>query len=251
MRYPLFPRRFHGTMVMKRQVAKDWAKSTTTGAWGVAQSFMRNAVHRIRLGATPRATASCRRPARDGNRFVQYPCANNKCNSKKPRNCKEHWNSLAAITLGCCAVPGEGTLAARQNLDLCCNCAVRIAALKFLLTCLMLVAIPLQGFAGMAAGACGGNHSGVVGSAHSHQSENAAGDHGHASGHAQALKSVGEPVHSKSSACGSCCVAAAIQAEVLATVDQTPQQANFPDLSSHHLSPALGGLDRPPQIARA
>ena len=147
----------------------------------------------------------------------------------------------------------KGRLKVRLNLNLCCNCLVPTAAWKIFLLCLMLVAIPLQGFAGVSAGVCAGHGAGLptLSIAKSHHNADAMVHHAHAAGHADSGKAVAEPVHFKCSACGSCCLGAAIHAFAPAPALQTPQQANFADPSYHHLSPALGGLDRPPQITRA
>ncbi len=147
----------------------------------------------------------------------------------------------------------KGRNKVRLNLILCCNCGVTIAVWKILLLCLMLVAIPLQGFAGGSTGVCAGHVQALpaLSMSHSHHKPDAMDHHVHAAGHANSGKAAADPVHFQCSACGSCCLGAAIHAFTPAPAAQMPQQANFADPSSHHLSPALGGLDRPPQFTRA
>ncbi|MDO9198118.1 hypothetical protein [Rhodoferax sp.] len=142
---------------------------------------------------------------------------------------------------------------------------------RFLLTCLLLVALPLQGFAAATMLVCGVHHESLYGAATQviatqEKVQHLHGDH--PSGHhetpaasaqqagagevAQAQTGSGVPSHEaadkfKCNACGPCCLGAALTTEVVLDVAPRVQAADFPDLTSHHLSPALGGLDRPPQ----
>ena len=142
---------------------------------------------------------------------------------------------------------------------------------RFLLTCLLLVALPLQGFAATTMLVCEPHHESLYGSAaqviaKQEKVQHLHGDHpsGHhetaaASAHqagtgeaTQAQTASGVPSQDaadefKCNACGPCCLGAALTTEVVLDVAPLAQAADFPDLTSHHLSPALGGLDRPPQ----
>lgn len=158
-----------------------------------------------------------------------------------------------------------------QFAHLCFNPLMRGSVWRFLLTCLLLVAMPLQGFAAATMLVCGANHENLYGSAtrvaatpkqaqHLHGAHQT--DHHEISAASaekagtgevtQAQAASGVPSHNtaakfKCNACGPCCLGAALTTEVVLDVAPLAQSADFPDLTSHHLSPALGGLDRPPQ----
>ena len=123
----------------------------------------------------------------------------------------------------------------------------------------MLVAIPLQGFAGVSAAVCAGHHQSLYGAglesvAHAAHS----GDHvdAHAGHHtANAIEAdAGTPAHNahqKCGGCGPCCLGAVLTSSVQPTVAVLTGKTDFASLSSRHVSPAVRGLDRPPQTVRA
>lgn len=150
------------------------------------------------------------------------------------------------------------------------NSLVKTSLWKILFTCLMLIAIPVQGFAGAFAAVCEGNHQALYGApetvvfndSHTHstaepftqsmivladqasdQIASAVDQNGH--------PSPTEAVHLKCSACGPCCIGAALVSTAEAFVLQFDGKFKSPEISSHHLSPALAGLDRPPQAIHA
>ncbi|WP_143473990.1 hypothetical protein [Limnohabitans sp. 15K] len=137
---------------------------------------------------------------------------------------------------------------------------------KLLFTCLMLIAIPVQGFAGAFAAVCEGNHQALYGvadsmasdEAHSHTAiepvsqsmvalaDQFPGQHDSAADQNDHLPT-NDGAHLKCSACGPCCIGAALVSSFEPVVAQFDGKFQSPEISSHHLSPALAGLDRPPQ----
>lgn len=141
--------------------------------------------------------------------------------------------------------------------------------------CLLLVAMPLQGFAAATMLVCAGNHESLYVAATSFAATHTQAQHLHSThqtdhheisvasaenagtgrvAHVHAASGV--PSHDtaakfKCSACGPCCLGAALTTEVVLGVAPLAQSADFPDLTSHHRSPALGGPDRPPQYIAA
>lgn len=137
--------------------------------------------------------------------------------------------------------------------------------------CLLLVAVPLQGFAASTMLVCGANHESLYGPAAQGVANKKQAQHLHSAGQsdnhgvaatsaenadtgevavAQTASNVPSPhanAHSKCNACGPCCPGAALTTAVVLHLAPLASSAEFPDLTSHHLSPALGGLDRPPQ----
>lgn len=151
------------------------------------------------------------------------------------------------------------------------NPVMRGSVWRFLLTCLLLVAMPLQGYAAATLLVCGASHDSLyvsvaqatadpIQAEHlhsgepSHPHEVSATSAGKASAdeaaQAQAVPGVPSPhaaAHFKCNACGPCCPGAALATEVVLNLAPLARSADFPDLTSNHLSPTLGGLDRPPQ----
>lgn len=152
-------------------------------------------------------------------------------------------------------------LALEERLDRFYNPPMRLLVWRFLLACLMLVAIPLQGFAAASMLGCGAGHESLYGSSaqgvvnknheqHLHRANPA--DHHDSAASSAEHSATGVPSHAtgekfKCNACGPCCIGAALTAELVLNLAPFASSADFPDLTSHHLSPALGGLDRPPQ----
>jgi hypothetical protein len=140
-----------------------------------------------------------------------------------------------------------------------------------LLTYLLLVAMPMQGFAAATMLACGPNHDSLHGSVAQVVATGKQAQHPHSGGHshkheisaasaenastgeaAQAQTVSGVPsAHTdadfKCDACGPCCLAAALTTDVVIRVVPVSSSADFPDPTCNYLSPALGVLDRPPR----
>jgi len=142
---------------------------------------------------------------------------------------------------------------------------------RILMTCLLLVAMPLQGVAAATMLACGPNHDSLYGSIAQVAATGKQAQHPHSDGHshkheisaasaenastgeaAQAQTVSGVPsaytdANFKCNACGPCCLAAALTTDVVIRVVPLASSADFPDPTCNYLSPALGGLDRPPR----
>lgn len=139
---------------------------------------------------------------------------------------------------------------------------------RFLLTCLLLVAMPLQGFAAGSMLVCGANHESWNGPAaqavaneqqvqhlhHAGQSDHHAIAAEKASSGEMTVAQTASGVHSshtnahfKCNACVPCCSGALLTTALVLQLAPLASATDFPDLTSHHLSPALDGPDRPPQ----
>lgn len=143
------------------------------------------------------------------------------------------------------------------------------------MTCLLLVAVPLQGVAAATMFVCGPDHDSLYGSvalvvAANKQAQHLhSGDHWHKHGisatsagnastdkatQAQTVSGVPSPhtgAQFKCNACGPCCLGAALTTDVVIRVAPLASLADFPDLTCNYLSPALGVLDRPPRYILA
>ncbi|MDE2418420.1 MAG: hypothetical protein KGN32_11500 [Burkholderiales bacterium] len=130
---------------------------------------------------------------------------------------------------------------------------------KLLIACIVLIAIPIQGFAGAVAVVCEGSHQALYGVA-----DSSAFDESHVRAAIEPVSqkmvaladqnehlSSKEVAHLKCSACGPCCVGTALISSSEPFVAPFDGKCNFPEFSSHHLSPTLAGLDRPPQSSHA
>ena len=134
----------------------------------------------------------------------------------------------------------------------------------------MLVAIPLQGFAGVSAAVCAGHHQTLYGAevsvatdaqqlAHTHMSHAVeSGNHAalHENHASPDTSDAGTPAlehkpQQKCGGCGPCCVGAVLSSSVQPTIAALDGKTDFPSLASCHVSPAVRGLDRPPQTVRA
>lgn len=134
----------------------------------------------------------------------------------------------------------------------------------------MLIAIPVQGFAGAVAAVCEGNHQALYGVADSSAfdeshiraaiepvsqkmvalADQISDKHASVADQNEHLSST-EVAHMKCSACGPCCIGAALVSSFEPFVVQFDGKFNFPEFPSHHLPPTLAGLDRPPQASHA
>lgn len=125
--------------------------------------------------------------------------------------------------------------------------------LRAVIASLLLVALPLQGYAAGSMLFCGAGAatSGVV--EHSH--DPAASHDGHAAHQHDAAAAVDDGdtsnlhdvMHGKCSVCSSCCSAAALPSTPIAATSATPRAAPLPDLE--HANPGHGParLERPPR----
>ena len=145
---------------------------------------------------------------------------------------------------------------------------------QFLLTCLLLVALPSQGFAATSMSACGSNHHRVSDSltqaaeptastlhdlpdevSHHHSSTHDAvdvdADSGQSSLSSNDSGSIASTSHLNSSFkcknCAPCCVGAALTSDVSTHVAAPMSEANFPALTIVSSLPPVGILYRPPQ----
>jgi hypothetical protein len=123
---------------------------------------------------------------------------------------------------------------------------------RMLLAVLLVLAVPLQGLAGVTMAACaeGHGHSGVE--AHDH----AAMAHGHdAAGHDHAAMGHGAdpgPVHDghDCAACAACCsLSAVVMAVLVASAGDPPSSAVIPFFGAAHASVPARGLERPPSAS--
>lgn len=131
---------------------------------------------------------------------------------------------------------------------------------RFLLTCLLLVALPSQGFAAASMAACGPNHhqrsesmsqarqSTVVASHHemneaSHHHASADGNHTHSS--VQKTSHLADNFKCKN--CAPCCVGAAPSRDVSMHIAAPISESDFPSITFYTPLPLIGGLDRPPR----
>jgi len=129
----------------------------------------------------------------------------------------------------------------------------------------------MQGFAAANMLVCGASHDSLYGSVARIAGTNKQSQHLHSEGRshkhgisaastdgastgeaaqAQAVSGVPLPhadAHFKCDACGPCCLGAALTTEVAIRLAPLASSADFPDLTSNYLSPALGVLDRPPR----
>ena len=149
---------------------------------------------------------------------------------------------------------------------------------RFLLTCLLLVALPSQGFAAIGMAVCGPSHHGRVSSLSpvSNLDARAAQDppdqvlHHHAvtSDARDAGGQVGQSTMSspdtgssgstsktdsnlKCKNCAPCCASAMLTSEVVTPVAISAGKADFPALVITLTFPPLGSLDRPPRLLLA
>lgn len=134
-------------------------------------------------------------------------------------------------------------------------------ALRLSLTWLLLVALPLQGYAAGSMLFCGAGAATPGTVEHRHEAQDGHGAHHHDAATAvaasafdtvdrddQPAPSLHEVMHGKCSVCSSCCSAAALPSAPIATTSETPRAAPLPDLE--HANPGHGSarLERPPRL---
>ena len=139
---------------------------------------------------------------------------------------------------------------------------------RLALTWLLLLALPLQGFAAATMINCGPNHHRMMGAAmadtpevqrhgvggqHHHEMSVAAGHHEGASndGDAPSVHHLDKLMKFKCSACAVCCMGAVLPTTALsfASLPQAMTMAMF--VSTPHVDFLSGGLDRPPRLLLA
>lgn len=126
--------------------------------------------------------------------------------------------------------------------------------LRAVIACLLLVAVPVQGYAAGSMLFCGASAA-TSGAPEHHHDDPTSHDGDVAHHHAVVtveMEDAGAPnlldeVHGKCSVCSSCCSAAALPSAPIATTTATPRAAPFPDLE--HANPGHGPvrLERPPR----
>lgn len=131
------------------------------------------------------------------------------------------------------------------------NSTVKIFIYKYIVLCIMVFAIPAQGFAGTVLGFC---HSGqapaqssdqVQMHVHDHESKNESlPDQGD-------LVKVSDVSQSKCSSCGPCCVGLALGSSEVSLFKFVWASADFAQPVFFLTSPPVTGLERPPRVIRA
>ncbi len=143
---------------------------------------------------------------------------------------------------------------------------------RYFLMCLLLVAMPLQGFAAVSMLVCGANHERLYSSAAQGSASTSHAQHMHCSdpsddheSSAAAASTDPLPVPQaaasalshdtgsqfKCNTCGPCCIGAVLTTDLTIGPVPMPSSADFPDIPTPHPSPAPRGLDRPPQTILA
>lgn len=140
---------------------------------------------------------------------------------------------------------------------------------RFLLTCLLLVALPLKGYAATSMLACGPDHHSIDAAAAQADLPPPSHDHGagaphhpmhgshdgHASPAAEPAPAAGQAAdqsaQSKCGTCAPCCIGAALIGDLSIHIAPPAGSADFPAFTTGHCSPPLGRLDRPPRTIAA
>jgi len=112
------------------------------------------------------------------------------------------------------------------------NSSVKISIYKYIILCIMVFAIPTQGFAGTVLGFC---HSGQA----------------PAQSSVQDSVKVSNVSQSKCSGCGPCCVGLALGSSDVSLYNFVWASADFAQPVFFLTSPPLIGLERPPRVIRA
>lgn len=133
------------------------------------------------------------------------------------------------------------------------NSLVKISIYKYFFLCIMVFAIPAQGFAGTVLGFCHSDKAQSQPSAqvqmHDHVHEH---KHEHESFHDQVDSvKVSDVSQSKCSGCGPCCVGLALGSSDVSLYNFVWASADFAQPVFFLTSPPLIGLERPPRVIRA
>lgn len=142
--------------------------------------------------------------------------------------------------------------------------------LRAVLTCLLLIAVPLQGYAATGMLFCGTSNAGAAATARHYGADGPATDpaqgdarashehgrhHADGGGHGTTASvddldglDLHQVAHGKCSACGSCCSAAALPTAAMSTTTRTPAVA--PAVEHAHADPEHGHArpERPPRL---
>jgi hypothetical protein len=131
------------------------------------------------------------------------------------------------------------------------NSSVKIFIYKYIVLCIMVFAIPAQGFAGTVLGFCHSGHAPAQFSVqvqehvHDHESKNESHlDQGD-------LVKVSDVSQSKCSSCGPCCVSLALGSSDVSLYNFVWACADFAQPVFFLTSPPIIGLERPPRVIRA
>jgi hypothetical protein len=133
------------------------------------------------------------------------------------------------------------------------NSSVKISIYKYIVLCIMVFAIPAQGFAGTVLGFC---HTGQSPAQSIVQVQKHVHEHDHAS-KKESLSDQGDSVkvsnvsQSKCSGCGPCCVGLALGSSDVSLYNFVWASADFAQPVFFLTSPPLIGLERPPRVIRA
>jgi len=133
------------------------------------------------------------------------------------------------------------------------NSFVKISIYKYIVLCIMVFAIPTQGFAGTVLGFC---HTGQSPAQSIVQVQKHVHEHDHAS-KKESLSDQGDSVkvsnvsQSKCSGCGPCCVGLALGSSDVSLYNFVWASADFAQPVFFLTSPPLIGLERPPRVIRA
>lgn len=133
------------------------------------------------------------------------------------------------------------------------NPHVKIFNYKYIVLCIMVFAIPAQGFAGTLLGFC---HSGQAPAQSTDHIQKHVHDHGHESKNESLpdqgdLVKVSDVSQSKCSSCGPCCVGLALGTSDVSLHNFVWASADFAQPVFFLTSPPLIGLERPPRVIRA
>ncbi len=133
------------------------------------------------------------------------------------------------------------------------NSFVKISIYKYIVLCIMVFAIPAQGFAGTVLGFC---HAGQSPTQAVAQAQLHVHDHDHADKN-ESLPDQGDLVkvsdfsQSKCSSCGPCCVGLALGSSEVSLFNFVWATEDFAQPVFFLTSPPLIGLERPPRVIRA
>lgn len=122
--------------------------------------------------------------------------------------------------------------------------------LRFALMCLLLLALPLQGYAAATMLNCGPNHAAAASVDAHHAQHQATGDHGaspHDAGQGHHLAD--GVTKTKCSACASCCVGVALPASALVFAAASPAVAPVALFPIGPIGFTTSGPDRPPRTS--
>jgi hypothetical protein len=174
-------------------------------------------------------------------------------------------------------VPGQWRQRATLALttELCYKGFMNRGIRRFLITCLLLVALPIKGFAATSMLACGPNHHQMVGAVVQDDEPAGSAWHDHGDGvshlHPGMQPLISDPEQSILSSddaasatefphfsaklecgtCAPCCASAVLTGDVSIPIAAPANSADFPNLATALRSAPVGRLDRPPRLILA